>query len=114
MKEIDQEEAIARMQAFANARKPFIFVISYDKSRTIVEALEDIDSSQLLYNFSGITNIPPTLSATESEIEWQFTQPSRQSYHRSFTMVQDAERAGNSYLVNLTCRVPPAVQVYTQ
>lgn len=106
MKEIDQEEAIARMQAFANARKPFIFVISYDKSRAIVEALEDIDPSQLLYNFSGITNIPPTLSATESEIEWQFTQPSRQSYHRSFTMVQDAERAGNSYLVNLTCRVP--------
>ena len=54
MKEIDQEEAIVRMQTFANARKPFIFVISYDKSRAIVEALEDIDPSEMLYDFSGI------------------------------------------------------------
>lgn len=106
MKELDQEEAIARMEAFASARKPFVFVISYDKSRAFVEALDDIDPSEMLYNFSGISNIPPTLSACESEVEWRFTHPSRQSYHRSFTMVQNAERAGNSYLVNLTCRIP--------
>lgn len=104
--ELSQEEAIARMEAFASARKPFIFVISYDKSRAFVEALDDIDPSEMLYDFSDISNIPPTLSASETAIEWQFTPPSRQAYHRSFTMVQDAERAGNSYLVNLTCRVP--------
>ena len=104
--ELSQEEAIARMEAFASARKPFIFVISYDKSRAFVEALDDIDPSEMLYNFSDISNIPPRLSASETAIEWQFTPPSRQAYHRSFTMVQDAERAGNSYLVNLTCRVP--------
>ena len=103
---LNQEEAIKRMETFAKEMTPFIFVISYDKSSAIVEALDAVDPEEMLFNFSGVSNVPSDLSAVHSEVKWQFAPPSRDSYHRSLKMVQDAERAGDSYLVNLTCRVP--------
>jgi len=106
MKYLDQEKAIEQMDELAKLRKPFVFVISYDRKKVIVEALEDICPEELLFNFSGITNIPADLSADISDIDWQFTSPSREAYHHSFQKVQDAERAGDSFLVNLTCKTP--------
>lgn len=106
MNYLNEEEAIARMNAFAKDNKAFIFVISYDKTSAIVEALDDIDPDVLMYNFSGITNIPTGLKANNAQVDWRFTKPSHEAYHHSFAMVQQAERAGDSYLVNLTCRVP--------
>jgi para-aminobenzoate synthetase component 1 len=106
MKYLNQDEAITRMDTFAKNHKAFIFVISYDKTSAIVEALDDIDPEELMFNFCGVSNSPSGLPAHHIDVDWHFTQPSHEAYHRSFTMVQDAERAGNSYLVNLTCRVP--------
>ena len=106
IKYLNQEEAMQRMDTYAQSNTPFLFVISYDKSQAIVEALENINPEEILYNFSDVSNIPFDLSATHSDVDWQFIKPSRESYHRSFIKVQNAERAGDSYLVNLTCRVP--------
>jgi para-aminobenzoate synthetase component 1 len=106
MNYLNKEEAIARMDAFAKDNKAFIFVISYDKTSAIVEALDDITPDELMFNFSGVSNIPSGLQASNTHVDWQFTKPSPETYHRSFTTVQHAERAGDSYLVNFTCRVP--------
>lgn len=106
MEYLEQEEAVARMEALAEENKAFIFIISYDKTRTIVEALDDIDTEELMFDFSGVSNIPSDLTIDSAEVDWLFTKPSREKYHRSFSIVQNAEKAGNSYLVNLTCRVP--------
>ncbi len=103
---LNQKEAIARMETFAKNKTPFVFVVSYDKSSSVVEALDAVDPQEMLFDFSGVSNVPSDLSAIPSNVKWQFAKPSRTDYHRSFRMVQDAERAGDSYLVNLTCRVP--------
>ena len=106
MNYLNEEEAIARMNAFAKDNKAFIFVISYDKTSAIVEALDNIAPKEMMYNFSGVTNISSGLKVNNTHVDWRFTKPSPATYHHSFSMVQHAERAGDSYLVNLTCRVP--------
>lgn len=113
MKILNEEEAIEKMNALASDGKAFIFVISYDKTQAIVEDLNEIDTEEMLYCFNGVTNVPsqddtiPSRCLRDSfKMKWLFDKPSRKEYHRSFSIVQNAEKAGNSYLVNLTCKVP--------
>lgn len=106
MEFLNEEEAIENMNGLAQAGKPFVFVISYDKTRNIVQSLDEISPDEMLFSFGGISNVPSGLNAEPTHVEWQFEKPSSEAYHRSFSIVQNAEKAGNSYLVNLTCKVP--------
>lgn len=106
MEFLNEEEAIEKMNGLAQAGKPFVFVISYDKTRNIVQSLDEISPDEMLFSFGGISNVPSGLTAEPTHVEWQFEKPSSEAYHRSFSIVQNAEKAGNSYLVNLTCKVP--------
>ena len=106
MEFLNEEEAIGKMNRLAQAGKPFVFVISYDKTCNIVQSLDEISPDEMLFSFSGVSNLPSELSAEPTKVEWQFVKPSPEAYHRSFSIVQNAEKAGNSYLVNLTCKVP--------
>lgn len=106
MEFLNEEEAIENMNGLAQAGKPFVFVISYDKTRNIVQSLDEISPDEMLFCFGGISNVPSGLTAEPTHVEWQFEKPSSEAYHRSFSIVQNAEKAGDSYLVNLTCKVP--------
>jgi para-aminobenzoate synthetase component 1 len=106
MEFLNEEEAIEKMNGLAQAGKPFVFVISYDKTRNIVQSLDEISPDEMLFYFGGISNVPSGLTAEPTHVEWQFEKPSPEAYHCSFSIVQNAEKAGNSYLVNLTCKVP--------
>ncbi len=106
MEFLNEDEAIEKMNGLAQAGKPFVFVISYDKTRNIVQSLDEISPDEMLFSFGGISNVPSGLTAEPTHVEWQFEKPSSEAYHRSFSIVQNAEKAGNSYLVNLTCKVP--------
>ena len=102
----NRREAQQRMNELAKANKPFVFVISYDQQQAYIEEVEHIDTSEMLYAFPTINNIPTGEAASNTPVEWQFDAPDRAEYQRSIEHVKNNQRNGNSYLANLTCKVP--------
>lgn len=106
MKSWSKEGAVDRMNELAKSNIPYIFVISYDGTKAYVEPLSEVNPDEMMYCFGGECNVPSDAMADNGEIKWCFERPDRGRYHRAFETVADNIRAGNSYLVNLTCRVP--------
>ena len=106
MKALDKETAIARMNTFGRNGTPFLFVIDYMQEHSYVEPLDGIDTSVCLYQFRGTGNAPDAGARYAGTIDWEFTPPAPADYRRSFDTVRRNLLGGNSYLTNLTCKVP--------
>lgn len=106
MKALDKETAIARMNTFGRNGTPFLFVIDYMQEHSHVEPLDGIDASVCLYQFRGTGNAPDAGARYAGTIDWEFTPPAPADYRRSFDTVRRNLLGGNSYLTNLTCKVP--------
>lgn len=106
MKTLDKETAIARMNTFGRNGTPFLFVIDYMQEHSYVEPLDGIDASVCLYQFRGTGNAPDAGARYAGTIDWEFTPPAPADYRRSFDTVRRNLLGGNSYLTNLTCKVP--------
>lgn len=106
MKIYNRREAQQRMNELAKANKPFVFIISYDRQQAYIEEVERIDTSEMLYAFPTINNIPTDETASNTPVEWRFDVPDRAEYQRSIEHVKTNQRNGNSYLANLTCKIP--------
>jgi len=104
-------EAVCRMNRLGAERRPFLFVIDYKQEQVIVEEPDQIDSEALLYNLDGVTNVATASRMNDREnrtsaIRWETFPITQSAYADSFHKVVGHIRAGNSYLVNLTCATP--------
>ena len=106
MRALDKETAIARMNTFGRKNTPFLFIIDYTQEQSYVEALDEVDTSVCLYRFGETGNAPDADARYTGTIDWDFTPPSPADYRRSFDIVKRNLLGGNSYLTNLTCKVP--------
>lgn len=106
MRTYDGKAAKDRMNLLAEKGRNFIFVIDYRGDEAFVEPLEEIDPAECLFNFRGIGNTGDSAGSDGRPIEWCMTPPAPDAYARSFAFVRHALLVGNSYLVNLTCRIP--------
>ncbi len=109
-----KEEAICRMNALAKADVHFLFIIDYTQERSYIETFDKIDPATCLFRFrkagnaaeSAITGSGTTAQQFAGKIEWKVTPPAPDVYKHSFDLVKQNLLAGNSYLANLTCKVP--------
>lgn len=102
---INKENAITKMNSLGSIKLPFIFIIDYLQKNIIVEEIECVDSSSILYDLNGLSNLEAKHTpSTNYEIEI-FPQ-SIEDYEKSFNIVKENINKGNSYLVNLTCSTP--------
>ena len=76
------------------------------QQHSYVEPLDGIDASVCLYQFRGTGNAPDADARYAGTIDWEFTPPAPADYRRSFDTVRRNLLGGNSYLTNLTCKVP--------
>ena len=114
MKTYSRIEAIARMNELAGANVPFLFIIDYAQERSHIEPLDKIDAATCLFQFrkagntaaSAMTGAGGIAGRYAIPIEWEVTLPSLDAYEHSFGIVKQNLLAGNSYLTNLTCKVP--------
>ena len=119
----------------ASQDEPFLFVINYQGNKAFIHLLSDINPEECLFDFEGRGNLSHAWKETwkegtwkeetwkeetwkeetwkkkisEEEISetiWQIEPPLYEDYERSFNIVKSNIMAGNSYLTNLTCRVP--------
>lgn len=106
MQTYNRPEAIERINTLSRERKPFFFLIDYAQERNYVEETSRIDAASCLYDLNGQTNCLSRPTAETKSVEWNAFPPSPATYRKSFDIVQRHILKGNSYLVNLTCRVP--------
>ena len=106
MRTLDKETAIVRMNTFGRQDIPFLFIIDYKQEHSFVEALTKIATSACLYHFGETGNAPDTDTRYAGRIDWEFVPPLPTDYRRSFDIVKRNLLDGNSYLTNLTCKVP--------
>ena len=121
-----KQEIIDKINRLASKDEPFLFVINYQGDKAFISLLSDINPEECLFYFEGrgnssdemknnsekIAEISEKIAEEEiskeeiSEISWQITPPLYNDYERSFGIVKNNIMAGNSYLTNLTCKVP--------
>ena len=105
-----KQEIIDKINRLASQDEPFLFVINYQGDKAFIRLLSDINPEECLFDFEGRGNLShvrkETLKEETSETIWQIDPPLYEDYERSFNIVKSNIMAGNSYLTNLTCRVP--------
>lgn len=102
----DREHAIQRMNTLAKEGKDFIFIINYKADGAYVEEYADINPHELLFAFPSLSNIPEDESYSNEAVEWHTEPLTRDDYERRINLVKQREREGDSYLANLTCKIP--------
>lgn len=106
MRLYDKVEAIKRMNELAGAGKPFLFIIDYKQRCSYIEEIGEVDSAYCRYNFNGIKNVDDSVISYGGKLDWQFTPIDLLEYKQAFDCVKRNILSGNSYLVNLTCKIP--------
>ena len=120
-----KQEIIDKINRLASQDEPFLFVINYQGDKAFIRLLSDINPEECLFDFEGRGNLSHAWKETLkeeiseketwkketseekiSETTWQIEPPLYEDYKRSFNIVKSNIMAGNSYLTNLTCRVP--------
>ena len=105
-----KQEIIDKINRLASQDEPFLFVINYQGDKAFIRQLSDINPEECLFDFEGRGNLShawkETLKEETSETTWQMEPPLYEDYERSFNIVKSNIMAGNSYLTNLTNRVP--------
>lgn len=125
-----KQEIIDKINRLASQDEPFLFVINYQGDKAFIRLLSDINPEECLFDFEGRGNLSHVWKETSeegtseeetwkketwkeeiseeeiSETTWQIEPPLYEDYERSFNIVKSNIMAGNSYLTNLTCRVP--------
>lgn len=105
-----KQEIIDKINRLASQDEPFLFVINYQGDKAFIRQLSDINPEECLFDFEGRGNLShawkETLKEETSETTWQIEPPLYEDYKRSFNIVKSNIMAGNSYLTNLTNRVP--------
>lgn len=79
------------------------------QEHSYIETLDQIDPTTCLYRFREAGNVEKSTAddAGEAEkAEWEIIPPTPGIYKRAFDIVKQNLLAGNSYLTNLTCKIP--------
>ena len=84
-------------------RTPFLFIISYDKSKIFVQALDELDND-IFYKLEDWRNYP--VKQREKDFTFSKSPVSFLAYKKAFEHILVEIRSGNTYLLNLTFKTP--------
>ncbi len=101
-----RKESIERMNGLAGKGRPFLFVTDYKQEHSYVEEISEIDSNFCRYSFNGVTNVEKECEEYDGTFIWEAAPPALEEYRIAFDVVKNNILAGNSYLTNLTCKIP--------
>lgn len=89
------------MNYFGKNRIPFIFIIDFLMRKPVILPVDDVDPSEVMYNFNGFTNLRCD-TILPREVRLNKRPVSYDIYKSAFDMVVYHQMAGDSYLANLT------------
>ena len=100
---LKKEEGFKKINSLGQSRTPFLFIISYDKTKIFAKSLQDLDKD-IFYKLEEWRNYPVKKrkkAFTFSKIPIDFP-----TYRNAMEQVLEEIRSGNTYLLNLTFKTP--------
>ncbi|GAB5555781.1 MAG: aminodeoxychorismate synthase component I [Saprospiraceae bacterium] len=102
MTNYNKTAAIALMNQWGAARRPFIFLTDFLAEKAMLCPLEEIDPSELRYSFSDKGNAAVIRSSVLPNFDFSKHPVDFPTYSLAFEKVKRAILAGDSFLLNLT------------
>ncbi|MFH1119996.1 MAG: aminodeoxychorismate synthase component I [Bacteroidota bacterium] len=96
------ESVFETMNAMGSNGLPFLFLIDFACMKPMAVPLGEAAGHGFFYNVRGLKNIEPVPPATLPSLIFDKNPVEFNTYQRSFDMVMEGLRFGNSYLLNLT------------
>jgi len=96
-------QGFAKMNQLGTSCTPFLFILSYDKSKLFVQPLKELDSD-IFYKLEDWRNYP--VKPRDRDYTFSFTPVVLSNYQKALEAVLEQIRAGNTYLLNLTFATP--------
>jgi para-aminobenzoate synthetase component I len=97
------EQAILQMNEWGRARKPFFFIIDFDKKRPILIPLEELEDGEYFFEFPNFKHKKKSTQPIES---LRKSKISKEEFNVAFEAVQKEISYGNTFLCNLTFSTP--------
>jgi para-aminobenzoate synthetase component 1 len=91
------QELINLLNKYGSLKEPFLFIISYDLSKAYIKPLSQLDDG-IKYELNN-TSFSDSINQTQIK-KYPI---SFEEYKKKFDFVLEHIKAGNSYLLNLTC-----------
>lgn len=100
----EMQMLVKQINAFGAAGTPFVFLVDYEMQAPKVWTLDEIDLTEIGYDFNGVTNFEVREEGhKEDPLPFLDKFPlSYTSYQLAFDEIQAAIQAGDTYLANLT------------
>lgn len=105
---MDRLSAIEQMNRYGSDGIPFLFVIDFEMKNCIVQQLSQVNPEHILYTVNEKNNIPVYLRKVQKPAHILFKKNpiSFEAYLPKFDKVMKHIKAGDTYLLNLTCPTP--------
>jgi len=100
---MDRQEGFEKINRLGSARTPFLFIISYDRTKIFAQPLEELESD-IFYKLEDWRNYP--VKKRERDFTFSFLPVDLPAYKKSLERVLEQIRSGNTYLLNLTFATP--------
>jgi len=100
---LNEKRGFEQINALGHARTPFLFIISYDKSKIFAQPLDNLDND-IFYKLENWRNYP--IKKRSKKIIFSKNPIDFSTYKKSFNKVLEQIRFGNTYLLNLTFKTP--------
>ncbi len=98
---MDREHFFNKMNTYGSKGRPFLFICDFDLKRPLIYKPEEVDSSSLLFDINGFTNVESYRPSTKA-LRFESFPLSFEYYQKAFNKVQYHLRRGDTYLLNLT------------
>ncbi len=100
---LNKEEGFETINKLGSKREPFLFLISYDKTKIFAQPLSDLDEN-ILYKLEDWRNYP--VKKREKDFTFSKTPIDFSTYKKAMEKIVEEIRSGNTYLLNLTFETP--------
>lgn len=106
MKFYTETKARALMNEWGAKQQEFLFVIDYHKHQIFLDLLDNINPEEILFAFPTVRNDEKINIPEIDEVCWETFPEKFDCYQKKFEVVKRHLHMGNSFLTNLTCKIP--------
>lgn len=96
------ESIIDRMNKLGKKRIPFLFILDFEMRKPIILPLDNVNPNEICYSFNGLSNVEQVIVPLEGQFEFISKPVEKERYAKSYSIVQQHLRYGDSFLLNLT------------
>ncbi|HMG15357.1 MAG TPA: aminodeoxychorismate synthase component I [Saprospiraceae bacterium] len=102
---ISENRAIELMNQLGHDKRPFLFIIDFDKQKPLVIPLDELDPELIQYRIQQETNTNLNVNQ-DCILEFIKNPVAFETYNKAFLAVQKEIQYGNSFLLNLAFQTP--------